>query len=174
MVAAGAAMFFSGVAFGAGDDKPMPLGPNKYDYIVYRPKKSFPWERKPKDIAMRGDSYNDHFHVMWDARRRTLYAFWTQASWEGAMDSHICFAKSLDKGATWSEPVLIAGSENFKNPRQDAYYQQPMLSKSGRLYCLWTERFTFHGEKSFHEVNPLPASKKPSTYICDDGLRMIG
>lgn len=127
-----------------GKGQHIPLGVNEYDFLVYKPKQVFD-ARRYGDITKRGDSYNDHFQVLWDAKRRLLFAFWTQASWEGASDSHICFSKSADKGRTWTEPVLIAGSETRQYPRQDAYYQQPMLSKSGRLYCLWTERLTNHG-----------------------------
>ena len=120
------------------------LGANAYDYLVYRPKQEFE-SRLYGDINLRGDAYNDHFQVIWDAKRRLLYAFWTQASWEGAPDSHVCFAKSADQGRAWSNPVLLAGSETRRYPRQGAYYQQPMLAKQGRLYCLWSERLTWQG-----------------------------
>jgi len=147
MTAVVAAMM--GAAFAADEKKPekgqqIPLGVNEYDFLVYKPKQEFD-SRNFGDITKRGDAYNDHFQVLWDDKRKLFYAFWTQASWEGAADSHICFAKSKDMGRTWSDPVLIAGSETIQFPRQDAYYQQPMLSKSGRLYCLWTERLTYHG-----------------------------
>lgn len=122
----------------------IPFGVNEYDYVVYKPEQPFDG-RNYGDKTKRGDSYNDHFQVIWDAKRSILFAFWTQASWEGAPDSHIAFSKSFDKGRTWTRPVLLAGSETRQYPRQDAYYQQPMLSKSGRLYCLWTERLTNHG-----------------------------
>ena len=122
----------------------MPLGINRYDYIVYRPAQPFD-VRRFGDPSRRGDSYNDHFQVIWDAKRRLMYAFWTQASWEGAPDMHICFSKSGDKGSTWSAPVLLAGSETRRNPRPKACYQQPLLTKSGRLYCLWHEQFVARG-----------------------------
>ena len=133
-----------GASAAEGRGQQIPLGVNEYDFLVYRPKQEFD-SRQFGDISRRGDAYNDHFQVIWDAKRRLMYAFWTQASWEGASDMHICFATSADKGRTWSEPVLLAGSETRQYPRQEAYYQQPMLAKTGRLYCLWTERHVPQG-----------------------------
>ena len=127
-----------------GKGQQIPLGVNEYDFLVYKPSQVFD-ARQYGDITKRGDSYNDHFQVIWDEKRGLLYAFWTQASWEGAPDSHICFATSADKGKTWTYPVLLAGSETRQYPRPEAYYQQPMLAKTGRLYCLWTERHTPQG-----------------------------
>jgi hypothetical protein len=134
-----AAVLLASVATAAGKGQQIPIGVNKYDYLVYKPLQEFD-SRKYGDITKRGDAYNDHFHVIWDETRRVLFAFWTQASWEGAPDMHVCFSKSADKGMTWTKPVLLAGSETRQYPRTDAYYQQPLLTKSGRLYCLWTER----------------------------------
>ena len=122
----------------------LPLGVTPYDFIVYHPEQSFD-QRFLNDLSKRGDRYNDHFQVIWDDRRRLMYAFWTQGSWEGAPDIHVCFSKSADKGATWTPPILLAGSETRRNPRPKAYYQQPMLTKSGRLYCLWHEQFVARG-----------------------------
>ena len=139
------AMAILGICTAFGEKgQQIPLGVNAYDYLVYRPRQEFD-SRQFGDITKRGDAYNDHFHVIWDAARQTLFAFWTQASWEGAPDMHVCFSKSADKGRTWTQPVLLAGSETRQYPRPGAYYQQPMLAKSGRLYCLWTERLTVQG-----------------------------
>jgi len=138
------AVLLPSVLFGGDKGQEIPFGVNEYDYVVYRPTQPFDGHGFG-DKTKRGDSYNDHFQVIWDEKRALLYAFWTQASWEGASDSHIVFSKSADRGKTWTSPVLIAGSETRQYPRQDAYYQQPMLAQSGRLYCLWTERLTHHG-----------------------------
>ncbi len=115
----------------------------KPDYVVYVP--SQPKNRANLDPAKTGDSYNDHFQVLWDAKRKLYCAFWTQASWEGAGDHHIVFSKSADRGQTWSAPVTLAGSECRARKRFDASWQQPMLSKSARLYCLWNQ--TMRGKK---------------------------
>lgn len=122
----------------------VPLGVCRYDYLVYRPEQPFD-SRQYGDPSKIGDKYNDHFHVLWDEKRRLYYAFWTQASWEGASDMHVCFSKSSDKGVTWTKPTVISGSETRKRPRLKAYYQQPMISKSGRLYCLWMEQYVGWG-----------------------------
>lgn len=97
-----------------------------HDYVVF----------VPKGVS---DVYNDHFHVIDDPARGLLYAFWTQGSYEGADDMHIAFSRSQDGGLTWSEPGILAGSPDLVNPTRRAAWQQPMLSRSGRLYCLWNQ-----------------------------------
>ena len=116
---------------------------NKPDYVVYVPKQP----RKPelRDPAKTGDTYNDHFQVIDNPDNGRLYAFWTQASREGDVDQHIAFSKSVDKGNTWSPPVVLAGSANKKNPSLRASWQQPMLAKGGRIYCLWNQQTTSRG-----------------------------
>ena len=115
----------------------------KPDYVVYVPKQPKGFNRSKLDPHRRGDSYNDHFQVIWDEARKRYYAFWTQASWEGAGDHHVCFSKSADGGKTWSEPLVLAGNERRDCPRLEADWQQPMLSKTGRLYCLWNQRVRY-------------------------------
>lgn len=116
------------------------------DFIVYTPKQ--PRDKQMWDPTKRGDSYNDHIQVLYDEARKIYYGFWTQASREGFADQHIVFTRSLDGGQTWSEPVLLQGSETVSNPRPIASWQQPMLSKSGRLYVLWNQQIT--GDKLHH------------------------
>ena len=111
----------------------------KPDYVVFVPKQPMHLYQKtdPKEI---GDIFNDHFHVMYDGKRKLYYAFWTQTSWEGAGDSHIVFSKSADGGRSWTEPVTLAGSERRAYKRMGAFWQQTMISKSGRLYCYWNQK----------------------------------
>ena len=114
---------------------------NQPDYVVFVPKQSM--KKELRDPLKRGDSYNDHFQVI--EHDGMLYAFWTQATREAAIDQHIAFSKSLDKGDTWSEPIILAGSPNKKNPALLASWQQPMISKSGRIYVLWNQQVTSRG-----------------------------
>ena len=79
---------------------------------------------------------------MEDPARGLLYAFWTQGSFEAANDEHVVFSKSADGGKTWTDPVTIAGSETLAHPVPVAAWQQPMLTRSGRLYCLWNQETT--------------------------------
>ena len=109
------------------------------DYRVYSPRNSQS-SKALENLRMRGDTYNDHFQVIFDETRKVLYAFWTQATSEGNADHHIAFSKSSDKGKSWSEPVVLAGSECRAYPKLAASWQQPMLTKSGRLYCLWNQQ----------------------------------
>ena len=111
-----------------------------HDYVVYVPKQ--PRNESERDFSAIGDTFNDHFHVLDDPSRGMLYAFWTQGSHEACEDEHIAFSKSSDKGKTWTEPVLLAGSHDRVNPTPVAGWQQPMLSRSGRLYCLWNQETT--------------------------------
>ncbi len=108
---------------------------NKPDYVVFVPKKK-------KFIT--GDTYNDHFQVF-TKPNGMLFAVWTQATKEGDIDQHIAFSKSKDDGFTWSEPVVLAGSKNYTNPQLRASWQQPMVSKSGRIYLLWNQQVTSQG-----------------------------
>ena len=111
-----------------------------HDFTVYVPKQ--PLVESKRDLTAIGDTYNDHFHVLEDPSRGLLYAFWTQGSYEAANDVHIVFTKSTDSGRTWAEPVMLAGSPSMADPKPVATYQQPMLSRSGRLYCLWVQETT--------------------------------
>lgn len=108
---------------------------NKPDYVVFTPKQN-------REVV--GDTYNDHFQVF-KKPNGILFAVWTQASKEGNVDQHIAFSKSTDSGLTWSEPVVLAGSKNFINPQLLASWQQPMVSKSGRIYVLWNQQVTSIG-----------------------------
>ena len=111
-----------------------------HDYVVYVPKQ--PRDESKRDFSARGDTFNDHFHVLDDPARGLLYAFWTQGSHEACEDEHIAFSKSADGGKTWTDPVMLAGSPNRTDPLPVAGWQQPMLSRSGRLYCLWNQETT--------------------------------
>ena len=114
---------------------------NRPDYVVFIPRQ--PRDKTKRDPARPGDTYNDHFQVI--EHEGMLYAFWTQASREADIDQHIAFSKSVDKGESWSEPVVLAGSPNKKNPALLASWQQPMISASGRIYCLWNQQTTSRG-----------------------------
>lgn len=116
---------------------------NKPDYVVFVPKQ--PRAKDKRNPAKPGDTYNDHFHVISNPSNGMLYAFWTQASYEADIDQHIAFSRSADKGLTWTDPVILAGSPNKVTPALLASWQQPMLSKSGRLYCLWNQQTTSQG-----------------------------
>ncbi len=104
------------------------------DFATYIPQQ----RRNSKKILDTHDTYNDHFQVIWDEKRKILYAFWTQATWEPLADHHTAFRKSMDYGKTWTPLRAIAGDWEGTNQSIKASWQQPMLTKSGRLYCLWS------------------------------------
>ena len=95
-------------------DAPRDILVNKPDYVVFVPRQSYKPEKR--DPAKTGDTYNDHFQVINNPVNGHLYAFWTQASKECDIDQHIAFSKSVDDGYTWTEPIILAGSPNKKNP----------------------------------------------------------
>ena len=111
-----------------------------HDFLVYVPKQ--PRDESKRDLSKTGDTFNDHFHVLEDNMRGLLHAFWTQGSFEAAHDEHVVHASSADGGKTWTDPVLIAGSATLADPKPVAAWQQPMISRSGRLYCLWNQETT--------------------------------
>ncbi|MDO4425230.1 MAG: sialidase family protein [Planctomycetia bacterium] len=107
---------------------------NQPDHVVFIPK---------QEPMVLGDRYNDHFQVI--AHDGKLFAFWTQASRESDIDQHIAFSKSADGGKTWSAIQVLAGSPNKRNPQLRASWQQPIISKSGRIYVLWNQQTTSRG-----------------------------
>ncbi|MBN2448933.1 MAG: exo-alpha-sialidase, partial [Lentisphaeria bacterium] len=154
------------------------------DYVVFIP-------RQRREIV--GDRYNDHFQVF-DKPDGRLFAAWTQATKEGDVDQHICFSKSTDRGRTWTTPIILAGSPNHVNPQPIASWQQPMVSRSGRIYVLWNQRVSndplHHGimvgkysdddgatwsqprVAPFPRVNRDPVDKPPSWCIWQRPLRL--
>ncbi|MDO4583485.1 MAG: exo-alpha-sialidase [Planctomycetia bacterium] len=116
---------------------------NQPDYVVYVPKGNNHVKDDPYRYIL-GDKYNDHFQVI-AKDDGTLLAFWTQATREADRDQHIAFSKSTDKGLTWTPVQVLAGSANWKNPQLLASWQQPMVSKSGRIYVLWNQQTTSRG-----------------------------
>jgi len=111
-----------------------------HDYTVFVPKQ--PREEHKRNKAAVGDTFNDHFHVLEDPERGLLYAFWTQGSYEAANDEHVVFSRSNDGGKSWTEPVILAGSSTLADPKPVAAWQQPMISRSGRIYLLWNQETT--------------------------------
>lgn len=107
---------------------PQELRVTNPDYVVYVPKVT---SEKVNDTG------NEHFHVF-DGPDGSLMAVWTQSTAEGKPDQHIVFSRSEDEGKTWSEPRLIAGA---RKPGEGhiASWQLPMVSKSGRIYVLYSQ-----------------------------------
>ena len=123
-----------------GDATALAMSATVPDYAVY-----VPGANRLSDEQGNHDAYNDHFHVMRDGARGTMYAFWTQATAESLPDHHVMFSRSSDGGTTWSEAVMLAGSVSTnaseRQVKQGASWQQAMLSRSGRLYLLWSRDF---------------------------------
>lgn len=104
------------------------------DYVVFLPK---------NDPNTLGDMYNDHFQVFDSPKNDTLFVVWTQASMEGALDMHVSFARSFDRGASWEPPRVIAGyatvAEGKASGGATAAWGFPLVSKSGRIYLLYNQ-----------------------------------
>ena len=103
------------------------------DYVVYVP------GVEPEII---GDMYNDHF-LVFDKPNGLLFAVWTQASAEGALDQHICFSRSYDKGKNWENPRILAGNktvaEGISNGGAIASWAFPLVSRSGKIYIIYNQ-----------------------------------
>lgn len=101
----------------------------KPDFIVYVP------QVNPEKL---GDCYNDHFQVF-EGLSGILFATTCQATCEGALDQHITFFRSYDRGKTWSEPKVLAGPKTFHSNSPIASWGFAMVSKSGRIYVLYNQ-----------------------------------
>lgn len=105
------------------------------DYVIFVP------EVDPNRL---GDMYNDHIQVFDkpDAENM-LFAVWCQASVEGALDQHIAFSRSHDKGKTWEKPHVLAGyktiAEGYANSGAIASWAFPMVSHAGRIYIIYNQ-----------------------------------
>ena len=134
------------------------------DFAVFIPPE--PGKRHQRVAAGTHDTYNDHFQVINDEKRGRLYAFWTQATREPMADHHTAFRMSKDGGVTWSPLTVLAGRMDTNTTdlvaRPNASWQQPMLAKSGRLYCFWSRgydhrmcgRYSDDGGKTFTDFMP--------------------
>ncbi|MBI3209163.1 MAG: exo-alpha-sialidase [Candidatus Solibacter usitatus] len=84
------------------------------------------------------DSHNEHF-LVFDGPDGSMMAVWTQSHGRKGIgpQNRIRFAQSKDDGVTWSQPLLIAGPANLKDPQGMASWGFPLVSKSGRIYVLF-------------------------------------
>ena len=99
------------------------------DYFVYVP---------PSADTKLPITGNEHFLVerMPDG---TLFAVWTQSSFEGNPDQHIVCSHSQDEGKTWTPPRTIAGANPDPTTGQGmASWAFPLVSRTGRLYVLFS------------------------------------
>ncbi len=112
---------------------PTDLQFTKPDFVVYVPKV------EPEKL---GDTYDDHFQVF-DKPNGKLFAVWCQASYEGAIDQHVAFSRSTDKGKTWEPPRILAGNrtlaEGIASNGAIASWGFPMVSKTGRIYITYNQ-----------------------------------
>ncbi len=83
------------------------------------------------------DTGNEHF-LVFDGPDGSLMAVWTQSSAEAQPDQHIAFARSADEGKTWSPPRIIAGPKKPGDGHM-ASWGYPLVSKSGRIYVLYSQ-----------------------------------
>ena len=93
------------------------------DMVVYLP-------RTPRGA----DGYADHFLVD-STPGGDLLAMWTQSAVEGSPDTRVVFARSEDKGHTWTAPELLVGATC--EDEVAAMFCIPVMSRAGRIYCLY-------------------------------------
>ena len=78
------------------------------------------------------DGYADHVH-MFKTPGGDRMCMWSTGTYESAPDCRTVTARSTDGGRTWSEPRDIAKVEHPGLCRALGF---PLISRSGRLYCL--------------------------------------
>ncbi len=118
---------------------PTQLHITKPDFIVFVPEVT--------DTGV-NDTGNEHF-LVFDGPDGSLMAVWTQSSAESMPDQHITFSRSTDEGVTWSKPRIIAGP---KKPGDGfmASWGYPLVSKSGRVYVLYSQHIGKHDSFVHH------------------------
>ncbi len=93
----------------------------KPDYVVYVPKGE-------------DDTGNEHF-LVFDGPDGSLMVVWTQSTFEGMPDQHIVFARSDDRGKTWTSPKTIACKDERHGMASWAF---PLVSHLGRIYVIYS------------------------------------
>jgi len=99
------------------------------DYVTYIPKS---WDSSTQD------SHNEHF-LVFEGPRNWLMAIWTQSLAKPGPVNRIVFSRSKDGGKTWERPRHVAGPKTVDDKTLMASWGFPMVSKSGRIYVLWTQ-----------------------------------
>lgn len=74
-----------------------------------------------------------NFRVVSDGESR-LYAVWEEM--KSRSDTRIYLRRSLDRGKTWADPVLISTPEEGEH---QTYFPQIIASPDGQIYVAWTE-----------------------------------
>lgn len=98
------------------------------------------------------DTGNEHF-LVFDGPDGSLMAVWTQSSAESQPDQHIAFSRSTDEGRTWSKARIIAGPRKPGDGHM-ASWGYPLVSKSGRIYVLYSQHIGKH-DTFFHHTGWL-------------------
>lgn len=101
----------------------------KPDYVTYIPKS---WDGETQD------SHNEHF-LVFEGPDNHLMAVWTQSMKIPGPANRIVFSRSSDGGKTWEPPTHVGGPKTADDPTKMASWGFPMLSKTGRIYVLWTQ-----------------------------------
>ena len=98
------------------------------------------WQRTRPDLVVylpalpgQRDEYADHIQIFYTPGG-DLLAIWTQASYESAPDNRIVYSRSSDGGKTWA-PIQVL--DEPRAPGLCPALGFPLVSRSGRLYCLY-------------------------------------
>lgn len=123
------------------------------------------WQRTNPDYAIYlprsgggEDGYADHIHVFYTPGG-DLMCVWTQGTFESAANCHTVYSRSTDGGHTWAAKQPLS---DMKGPMLCSGLGFPLISRSGRLYCLYAQH------KGFSDVG-VWAGPLHVKYSDDDG-----
>ncbi len=105
------------------------LARSRPDYVVYVPQHYENFYH---------DNHNEHF-LVFDGPGHQMMAVWTQNIAKPGCANRIVFSSSPDGGKTWAPPSHVAGPRYYDDSAYMASWGFPMVSKSGRIYVLYTQ-----------------------------------
>lgn len=141
------------------------------DYIVYVPRHF---------DSSYGDNHNEHF-LVFEGPGDKLMAVWTQSvakpRWPEC-GNRILFSESPDGGKTWASPTHVVGPRDRDDKTHMASWAFPMVSRTGRIYVLYTQNhgtggwirmhsgtmdgvYSDDGGKTWSKPQTIPMPKSP-------------
>ncbi|MBI4581562.1 MAG: exo-alpha-sialidase [Planctomycetes bacterium] len=111
------------------------------DYVVYVP--------RHYDGTFH-DNHNEHF-LVFEGPGDRLMAVWTQNVAKPGCANRILFSRAQDdRGSRWVPPSHVVGPRTGEDPTYMASWGFPMVSRSGRIYVIYTQNQNSGGWIKMH------------------------